>query len=521
MLRFRSLTISRRKGRIRLLVGLGLIAAVGLSTRPVSASPALVFTVTSTADVHDASPGDGICATSPASAAGGACTLRAAAEEAAVQPAGTPVTIDLPAGTYQLPLGTVTLASSTIVLAGAGSGSTTIQNTRANNRVIHNTTNATIQDVTITGGVAPAGGDGGGIFSSGPLALTRAVLDGNTATHPSGTTGGLGGGMYEAPAWAVSISNSTFRNNTAIQGGGLYADGGSFALTRDTFAGNSALGQASPRISPEGGALFDNADSMTVTDSGFTGNGVPLVGSPPANTTPEGGAIFIQTGTSILGGTIAGNRAPGDNSQGGGIFANFSLTMQGTTVSGNVAGRKGGGIDSEDYASLTGVSVRGNTVGTATKAGEGGGIYIDFHSAVSNSVFQFNRAIGGTVGSPSQGGGMYVNDDVTFTRVRILQNRADDGGGFYDNRDSLTFQDSFILTNTAGHDGGGIYENNNSTDTTANIILNRTVAINNFAGHDGGGFFSFTDPAFAVILNQGAAIVGNHAGNVCNNIAPC
>ncbi|MCZ6695774.1 MAG: CSLREA domain-containing protein, partial [Acidobacteria bacterium] len=67
----------------------------------VSAFPSLVFaatfTVDSTADEVDATPGDGICAT-----AGGACTLRAAVQEANADIAID--TIDLPAGIYSFSL---------------------------------------------------------------------------------------------------------------------------------------------------------------------------------------------------------------------------------------------------------------------------------------------------------------------------------------------------------------------------------------------------------------------------------
>ncbi|HTO26245.1 MAG TPA: hypothetical protein VMJ49_10095, partial [Gaiellaceae bacterium] len=56
---------------------------------------ATVFTVDSTADSVDAVPGDGACADS-----GGACTLRAATQEAAATAGSVQITV--PAGTYAL-----------------------------------------------------------------------------------------------------------------------------------------------------------------------------------------------------------------------------------------------------------------------------------------------------------------------------------------------------------------------------------------------------------------------------------
>ncbi len=54
---------------------------------------ALSFTVNTTADAHDAHPGDGKCAD-----AAGQCTLRAALEEADASPPGGTVSINVPAG---------------------------------------------------------------------------------------------------------------------------------------------------------------------------------------------------------------------------------------------------------------------------------------------------------------------------------------------------------------------------------------------------------------------------------------
>ena len=81
---------------------------------------ALSFTVNTTADAHDADPGDGKCAD-----AAGQCTLRAALEEADASPSGSTVSINVPSGAYDLTLGSLTLGSATVPLSitvdGAGS----------------------------------------------------------------------------------------------------------------------------------------------------------------------------------------------------------------------------------------------------------------------------------------------------------------------------------------------------------------------------------------------------------------
>jgi CSLREA domain-containing protein len=79
------------RARPRIPIAVALLAT--LASPPVIAA---TFTVDSTVDLPDASPGDGSCA-----AVGGACTLRAAVQEAnALRPSRD--TVVLPAGTYTL-----------------------------------------------------------------------------------------------------------------------------------------------------------------------------------------------------------------------------------------------------------------------------------------------------------------------------------------------------------------------------------------------------------------------------------
>jgi CSLREA domain-containing protein len=90
---------------------------------PAAARPAtdVTFRVTTTADAHDPNPGDGHCAD-----AAGQCTLRAAIEEAGAAPAGTDISISVPAGRYLLTLGTLTLgarsAPVSMTIRGTGAG---------------------------------------------------------------------------------------------------------------------------------------------------------------------------------------------------------------------------------------------------------------------------------------------------------------------------------------------------------------------------------------------------------------
>ena len=92
------------------LPGLALWALVP-TTAASAHSSRFVFRVDTTADVHDANPGDGLCRTSF-----GTCTLRAALEEADAFPAGSAITVDVPAGTYDLTLGSLTATANDVTI---------------------------------------------------------------------------------------------------------------------------------------------------------------------------------------------------------------------------------------------------------------------------------------------------------------------------------------------------------------------------------------------------------------------
>ena len=74
---------------------LGFLAVVSLGLLGPSVASGIVFGVDSSEDSKDASPGDGICATSA-----GVCTLRAAIQETNALPGED--AIEVPAGNYVL-----------------------------------------------------------------------------------------------------------------------------------------------------------------------------------------------------------------------------------------------------------------------------------------------------------------------------------------------------------------------------------------------------------------------------------
>src|SRR5437773_11161979 len=161
-------------------------AALSLVAMP---GHAVTFVVNTTADTADAVPGDGICADS-----GGACSLRAAVQEANAL-AGPDTTIQLGAATYVLSgaagddlavSGDLDITGD-LTLTGAGTASTIIDGGGVD-RVLDIDPSGVGVSVTIANLTVRSGGSnnapaqaGGGIRNRGTLSLSNVTLAANSA----------------------------------------------------------------------------------------------------------------------------------------------------------------------------------------------------------------------------------------------------------------------------------------------------------------------------------------------------
>ena len=190
---------------------------------------AATFTVNDLGDAPDAIPSDGICAT-----AGSVCTLRAAIQTA--NAVGGANVINVPAGT--IVLATVLGVGSNITINGAGTGSTVVSGNGVTQVFVFNQGGITVSmnDLTITGGVASAGA---GVFvtTGSTLNMSRTLVTGNSASL------GIkqGGGLYTNGT--LNLTDSTVSNNAAANGGGgiriLFSGTGN--IVNSAIVGNSAL----------------------------------------------------------------------------------------------------------------------------------------------------------------------------------------------------------------------------------------------------------------------------------------
>jgi CSLREA domain-containing protein len=262
-------------------------------------------TVNDAGDAHDASPGDGVCATSA-----GVCTLRAAVDETNAWRG--PDTITIAAG-----------INPTISLAGAGDDTNATGDLDVTDAVTIHGSGATIEaagldrawhlhaavvsmdHLTVDGGHASTGGDIQ--VDGGSLTLDHVTVEHGTATGAGGGIDGTGG------ATVTATSSSFVANQSGANGGGIELDAnGSLSATASTFSGNAATG-----TNATGGGI-DTDGTVSVVSSTVTGNRASF----------GGGIRGVGT---LLRDTIAGNQA----ANGGSAIAG-EYTIGGTILSGPI-----------------------------------------------------------------------------------------------------------------------------------------------------------------------------------------
>lgn len=281
----------------------GFLALIGLLT---ACEVPTEIVVDSTADGVDADPGDGLCRT-----AAGACTLRAAFQEANAA-APTPTRIVLAAGaTYELTipraanirenhsdltpeLGDLDLTGRVVI---EGNGATIDANGLDRIVEVRPGAELVVDRVHLVGGSARMGG---AIFvkESARARVTRSTFSGNRSTGSNGfenlqrleswNDGGGGairndgqlsvvdttftGNTAQARTWCNSIS-FTVRVNCVFHGGGAILNGGDLAVLNSTFSENVVRGGS-------GGALA-NLGTARVLWTTFADNGVDPALAPP------------------------------------------------------------------------------------------------------------------------------------------------------------------------------------------------------------------------------------------------
>ena len=395
--------------------------------------------------------------------------------------------------------------------------------------------------VSLSGGAIVRGndaganpGNGGGLHAGGGTVTADGVLfDLNTAVE--------GGGLWSSGTIAVSnseISDNVGTGDAAVNGGGGFYSEGSTATINDTeFAGNSATG-----ASGSGGNVLVNGGSFTMTGGELTGG----------TSNRAGGGIEVAAGQATLNGvSVTGNNAGASPGNGGGLHAggNTTVTVNGGVYSRNTA-VEGGGLWTADVLNVSGgtvidgnvatsdddaafegggglfnqggtMTVDGATISNNTAtgnggpggAGSGGGAFNNGMGtlAISNSTFSKNS-------SARAGGGLEVNGGtVRLTGVDFRENATGpapgNGGALHVSAGTVTATGGVVQSNTAVTEGGGFWNNAGFTMTVTNVAFNNNVASGAAADNGGGGLFNNGGD----VVVSGASFTGNVASGTAGS----
>jgi CSLREA domain-containing protein len=457
--------LAARPAKLMLAVSLAILAVAVLKAA-VFASPAL-FVVDTPADAVDARAGDGVCRT-----VAGACTLRAAIQEANALPGADE--IELPSGTYELgirPLnqndittGDLDITDS-LAITGGGAGSTIVD-----------------------GGSPPAGAPP---QVHGLDRLFEVAVDGGTVsfsglTLREGSAAEYGGAIVNNSTATVTVSAATLTGNTAGKAGGAIDNhvGGDVDISDSTVSRNFATETGSALNNNRGGA-------MTVSNSTVSANSAAAVGLD--ETLAGAGAIANNAELDTIGTITVTDSRIADNRSGGGrpgAISNDgagSVVVADTTFSKNTAAANGGAIfNGSGQAAVT------ESTFTENAAADGGAIYSSADKggfvSVHDSTFVLNSATGNGGAIVGSGSGALEILDSTFSK-----NSADDWGGavMNSNQGSATIQRSSFSENS-GLNGGGFANEGGGLVTveSSTFTKNRAFVTAVLASGEGGGMHS-------------------------------
>ncbi|WP_417391439.1 choice-of-anchor Q domain-containing protein [Gimesia sp.] len=238
----------------------------------------------------------------------------------------------------------------------------------------------------------------------------------------------------------LTIENCIFTGNTAGSGGAIYDDASSLTVRGSQFIGNTAE-------ESDGGAIYhketfpypEDGELLLIENSQFAGNHALF----------SGGAVLLRDGICIVNGStftentaefpggalrnIFGDLTVNDSSfienytdfSGGAIANGGTLFVSGSTFDRNTADVNGGGIYSQGAESVT---IHNSTFSGNSSVFDGGGIFVLGSKPVSiiNSTIVGNVAAGSGI---SKGGGIYLfgTDPTLIMNTIIAGNQADSG----------------------------------------------------------------------------------------------
>jgi predicted outer membrane repeat protein len=291
-----------------------------------------LYAVTSTSDLPDDSPGDGLCRAGREAT----CTLRAAVMESNAHPGQD--RIELPSGMYALTRSgnddsavvgdlditdDVTIAGQSAVIFSSGLEDRILDVSPTGDLV-----DLQLHGVTIRDGTSQVGG---GINNRGRLHLFNTSIRNNAAQ--------LGGGLDNDDGFVEMITSEVRDNEATVEFGPAHRGGGLSSIGARSFVvvrGSSFVGNLSGQ---HGGAIFASEGQLRMRDSTISGNKAFVHGGGVFLDPPFAGARFRNV-------TITENHSDFDDSgagDGGGLLHSSTavVTVANSIIAANFKGKLG------------------------------------------------------------------------------------------------------------------------------------------------------------------------------------
>jgi hypothetical protein len=316
---------------------------------------------------------------------------------------------------------------------------------------------------------------------TGNLITATTVISGLTFTggdndHIYGCFTGCGGGVLVANQAQPSIQYVVITNNSAFDGGGIYADFNTPLILQHVLLSNNVSSDG------DGGAVC-------------AGNSLVLIDTDVISNTAyrNGGGMAVSGDLVLNGGQIARNRSLVGF---GGGFTAGSLSLTATMVMSNAGSQGGGGANVSGAVSLNGGAFINNRI---VAAGSGGGLWAIGPLEMRDTEFISNTSVG-------FGGGIDVNNNgAAIAGGWFERNVSRSVGGGLRVYGPVTLQDTVFVSNT-GAGGGGLFANNGATIDRGSFIGNQGGIL---AG-TGGGLTAYNTLHIrdTVFVNNSAVDVG-------------
>ena len=448
--------------------------------------------------------------------------------------------------------GTLTLKGGTI--ANVANKST--HNADFNAGVIVNKGKVNLESVTIS---KCSGLLGGAIrnFSGATLTITSCTFDGNRADSGNVEGSGTGGAIWNAGT--LTLTSSTFSNNSSLIGGAIW-NSGSMTLSDTKFSSNKSDNQAGviynggdmsitsctfeDNNSKDAAVLYHAGSSQNaskITGCTFNSNtcydGAGVIRTAPnapqlvveqkssfnKNVSKYGGAIYCESKIVLDGASMTENET---NCDGGAIFVSTAgnITIKNASVfNNNNAGDKGGAICNNGTASSDGSSFSGNQAGENGAAISNNGTF-----TVSDGTIEKSRCFEKYESSSNSGGAIYnfTGATITLKGVTLSENATDRNGGsaLLNKGGNATLTNCIIKNNTKGSQGGAIWTNGKTTISGGSISGNK-ASVQAGAIFVVNGNVDITDcdisgneaPDCGAIFNTKDGTVTITGGNISNN----